>query len=157
MICGSQPRVRASTHRNQEGVCDRPGATLASTVESCYIVTSPRDRGAGMENANSRGHAQAGHLPSGIGRSRFGWFSLGLALVPSLVRAEGEPVVIGTAILPRDLSPWGMFLNADPIVQGVLIGLVIASIVTWTVWLAKTLEIVRARRRLPGSPDRLTR
>src|SRR6185436_1613343 len=68
-----------------------------------------------------------------------------------------EPAIIGTATLPRDLTPWGMFLNADPVVQGVLIGLVIASIVTWTVWLAKTIEIVRARRRLRGSLDRLTR
>jgi biopolymer transport protein ExbB len=59
-----------------------------------------------------------------------------------------EPAIIGTATLPRDLTPWGMFLNADPLVQAVLIGLVIASIVTWTVWLAKTIEIVRARRRL---------
>jgi biopolymer transport protein ExbB len=108
-----------------------------------------------MEHANSREHA--GHLSPAPGRPRFGCFSLGLALVPSLVRAEGEPAIIGNAILPRDLSPWGMFLNADPVVQGVLIGLVIASIVTWTVWLAKTIEIVRARSRLSGSLDRLTR
>jgi biopolymer transport protein ExbB len=110
-----------------------------------------------MEHANSKGHAPAGHLASAPSRPRFGWFSLGLALVPSLVRAEGEPAIVGNAILPRDLSPWGMFLNADPVVQGVLIGLVIASIVTWTVWLAKTIEIVRARSRLRGSLDRLTR
>jgi biopolymer transport protein ExbB len=50
--------------------------------------------------------------------------------------------------LPRDLSPWGMFKNADPIVQGVLIGLVIASVVTWTIWLAKTVELLAAKRRL---------
>ena len=56
--------------------------------------------------------------------------------------------VIGTASLPRDLSPWGMFLNADPLVKGVLIGLAIASVVTWTVWLAKTIEILFARRRV---------
>jgi biopolymer transport protein ExbB len=66
-----------------------------------------------------------------------------------------EPAVIGTATLPRDLSPWGMFLNADPVVQAVLIGLVIASVITWTVWLAKTIEIVRARRRLRASLARL--
>ncbi|TMJ28886.1 MAG: tonB-system energizer ExbB [Alphaproteobacteria bacterium] len=41
-----------------------------------------------------------------------------------------------------------MFQNADPIVQGVLIGLVVASVVTWTVWLAKTIEIFVARRRV---------
>jgi biopolymer transport protein ExbB len=40
-----------------------------------------------------------------------------------------------------------MFLNADPLVKGVLIGLLLASIITWTVWLKKTYELVWARRR----------
>jgi biopolymer transport protein ExbB len=52
----------------------------------------------------------------------------------------------GAAALPRDLSPWGMFMNADIVVKSVIIGLAIASFVTWTVWLAKTIEILRARR-----------
>ncbi len=47
--------------------------------------------------------------------------------------------------LPDDLSPWGMFLNADIVVKIVMIGLIIASIVTWTVWLAKTIELRHAR------------
>jgi biopolymer transport protein ExbB len=57
------------------------------------------------------------------------------------------PDVLGNAALPRDLSPWGMFVHADPVVKAVLIGLAIASVVTWTVWLAKTIELVMARRR----------
>jgi biopolymer transport protein ExbB len=52
------------------------------------------------------------------------------------------------ALLPRDLSPWGMFLNADEIVKAVMIGLALASLVTWTVALAKGVEVVAARRRL---------
>src|SRR5579871_6516658 len=28
--------------------------------------------------------------------------------------------VVGNAALPRDLSPWGMFLSADPVVKTVL-------------------------------------
>jgi biopolymer transport protein ExbB len=55
-------------------------------------------------------------------------------------------------LLPHNLSPWGMFLNADIVVKGVLIGLAFASLVTWTVWLAKTIELRlatnRARRRI---------
>ncbi len=50
------------------------------------------------------------------------------------------------ALLPRDLSPWGMFLNADIVVKAVMIGLAFASLVTWTVWLVKSLELMRARR-----------
>jgi biopolymer transport protein ExbB len=53
---------------------------------------------------------------------------------------------IATAILPRDLSPWGMFLNADIVVKIVMIGLIFASLVTWTVCLAKYLELWRAMR-----------
>jgi len=56
------------------------------------------------------------------------------------------------ALLPRNLSPWGMFMGADIVVKAVMIGLAFASLVTWTVWLAKTIELRRqarlARRRL---------
>ncbi len=48
--------------------------------------------------------------------------------------------------LPRDLSPWGMFLSAVPLVKAVMVGLAFASLATWTVWLAKTIELLNARR-----------
>ncbi len=56
--------------------------------------------------------------------------------------------VIGSAQLPRDLSPWSMFMTADILVQSVIVGLVFASLVTWTVWLAKNIELLSAMRRL---------
>ena len=59
--------------------------------------------------------------------------------------APGAPM-IASAALPRDLSPWGMFLNADIVVKIVMVGLVFASLVTWTVWLAKNLELWKATR-----------
>jgi hypothetical protein len=52
---------------------------------------------------------------------------------------------ITTAELPQDLSPWGMFLHADSIVKAVMIGLAFASLITWTVWIAKNLELRSAR------------
>ncbi|MER8431947.1 tonB-system energizer ExbB [Mesorhizobium caraganae] len=55
--------------------------------------------------------------------------------------ARTEPSAISLA-LPHDLSPWGMFMAADIIVKAVMIGLAFASLVTWTVWLAKSLEIL---------------
>ena len=39
-----------------------------------------------------------------------------------------------------------MFLNADIVVKIVMVGLVFASLVTWTVWLAKNLELWKATR-----------
>jgi biopolymer transport protein ExbB len=56
--------------------------------------------------------------------------------------------VFGEAALPRDLSPWGMFTSADIVVKAVIVGLAFASIVTWTVWLAKTIELLVSRRRV---------
>jgi biopolymer transport protein ExbB len=41
-----------------------------------------------------------------------------------------------------------MFLHADLVVQAVILGLSFASVVTWTVWLAKSIELFLARRRL---------
>jgi len=64
------------------------------------------------------------------------------------VSALAQDNIVATATLPRDLSPWGMYINADPVVKAVLIGLAFASLVTWTVWLAKTIEIVICKRRV---------
>jgi biopolymer transport protein ExbB len=60
-----------------------------------------------------------------------------------------------TAELPRDLTPLGMFMSADIVVKAVMVGLVVASVLTWTIWLAKTLELLAARRRLQHAQDML--
>ena len=52
--------------------------------------------------------------------------------------------------MAHDLSPWGMYQNADIIVKIVMIGLAIASIITWTIWIAKGFELLGAKRRLRG-------
>src|SRR5271154_6615673 len=63
---------------------------------------------------------------------------------------EAVPPAVDVApgLLPRDLTPWGMFMAADIIVKAVMIGLLFASVLTWTIWLAKTLELIGARRSL---------
>jgi biopolymer transport protein ExbB len=65
--------------------------------------------------------------------------------------ATDQPVgqtSVGGVQLPQDLSPWGMFEDADRLVKGVLIGLAFASLVTWTVYIAKTFELRTARREV---------
>jgi biopolymer transport protein ExbB len=52
--------------------------------------------------------------------------------------------------MAHDLSPWGMYKNADIVVKIVMIGLAIASIITWTIWIAKGFELMGAKRRLRG-------
>jgi biopolymer transport protein ExbB len=92
----------------------------------------------------------------GFARGRTGLSCLIAAVgapVGALAQEVGDTPVIGTATLPRDLSPWGMYLNADPVVKAVLIGLAFASLVTWTVWLAKTIEIIVAKRRVRAASN----
>ena len=50
--------------------------------------------------------------------------------------------------LPRDLTPVGMFMAADIVVKTVMIGLIFASILSWTIWFAKAIELMVARRRM---------
>jgi len=50
--------------------------------------------------------------------------------------------------LPHDLSPWAMFVSADSIVQTVMVGLALASVATWSLWLVKIVELGGARRRV---------
>ncbi|WP_185983362.1 tonB-system energizer ExbB [Aureimonas mangrovi] len=59
--------------------------------------------------------------------------------------------------IPHDLTPLGMFMAADWVVKGVMIGLALASLVTWTIWLAKALELAFARRRARAGVRRLER
>jgi biopolymer transport protein ExbB len=59
--------------------------------------------------------------------------------------------------LPHDLSPWGMFLAADIVVQAVMVGLVFASVTGWSIGLAKIIESYVARRRVSVLRDLLAR
>jgi biopolymer transport protein ExbB len=58
---------------------------------------------------------------------------------------SSQPYDRRRASMTAYLSPWGMFENSDLVVKAVIIGLAFASLVTWTVWLAKTLELRSAR------------
>lgn len=51
-------------------------------------------------------------------------------------------------IIPKDLSVLGMYQHADIVVKIVMIGLLLASVVTWTLLFSKGTEIITGRRRL---------
>jgi biopolymer transport protein ExbB len=69
----------------------------------------------------------------------------------SAVSADNGTAVVDTksskATL-RELSPWSMFLSADIIVKAVMIGLAFASLVTWTIFIAKMAELTLVQRGL---------
>ena len=62
-----------------------------------------------------------------------------------------------TATPAHDLTPWQMFLHADPVVQAVMVGLAIASVLTWTVLLAKSVELRRDARQLAHAGDAIAK
>jgi biopolymer transport protein ExbB len=66
---------------------------------------------------------------------------------PSPETPSPGAAAVSPSILPKDLSVWGMFMAADWLVQSVMVGLAIASVVTWTVFVAKSLELAVAFRR----------
>jgi biopolymer transport protein ExbB len=55
----------------------------------------------------------------------------------------------------HELSPWSMFLSADVLVKAVMISLAFASLVTWTIFFAKTVALFLARRRLRRALTRI--
>jgi biopolymer transport protein ExbB len=78
-------------------------------------------------------------------------------LLPACAFAQDAAAPASDALLklPRDLSPWGMFMAADIIVKAVMVGLAFASVLTWTIWFAKALELMRARARLNSAIEKL--
>ena len=51
----------------------------------------------------------------------------------------------------HELSPWSMFLSADILVKAVMIGLAFASLMTWTIFIAKMIELSVVQRKLRGA------
>ncbi|HXQ03870.1 MAG TPA: tonB-system energizer ExbB [Bradyrhizobium sp.] len=56
----------------------------------------------------------------------------------------------------RELSPWSMFLSADILVKAVMIGLAFASLVTWTIFIAKMIELSLAQRKLRAALGKIS-
>jgi biopolymer transport protein ExbB len=66
---------------------------------------------------------------------------------PAAAQMEAPTGLAATAALvPHDLSPWGMFMAADIVVQVVMVGLGLASLATWTVALTKFMELAAGKR-----------
>jgi len=59
--------------------------------------------------------------------------------------------------IPTNLSVGGMFAQADWVVKLVMIGLIIASVVTWTVFIAKHVELRKAHREADAMLSTLTK
>jgi biopolymer transport protein ExbB len=60
---------------------------------------------------------------------------------------EGKLLKAAAAEL-KELSPWTMFKSADVVVKAIMIGLAFASLVTWTIFIAKMIELTVVQRKL---------
>jgi biopolymer transport protein ExbB len=67
------------------------------------------------------------------------------AAAPAAAKSD---TAAGIAPAMKELSPWVMFQSADIIVKAVMIGLAFASLVTWTVLIAKSIELSIASTKL---------
>src|SRR5579871_2748452 len=67
---------------------------------------------------------------------------------PAASAPDAGAALKSTLLVPHDLSPWSMFLSADVIVKAVMIGLAFASLVTWTIFIAKMIELAVAQRKV---------
>ena len=106
-------------------MADEPNATAATTPAAATAPAAPAAEGQAPAAAPAEGQAQA----------------------PA--EDNVQPLVEDTSLgMAHDLSPWGMYKNADIVVKIVMIGLAIASIITWTIWIAKGFELLGAKRRL---------
>jgi biopolymer transport protein ExbB len=61
---------------------------------------------------------------------------------------EREKFLKAAAAELKELSPWTMFKSADVVVKAVMIGLAFASLVTWTIFFAKMLELAVVQRKV---------
>lgn len=76
--------------------------------------------------------------------------ALGGLLAPGIALASGQigTVPVSALVVPKNLTYWEMFANATLVVKAVMILLLLASVVTWTIWIAKQVELKNANRRL---------
>ncbi len=122
----------------------RPRAWSAVAVLLLSLMLAPTaafaDAQAPAAPAATEQHAPAADAPAATDPVQ----AVDAADVPEVLEADNS---LGMA---HDLSPWGMYQNADIIVKIVMIGLAIASIITWTIWIAKGFELIGAKRRLRG-------
>ena len=59
-------------------------------------------------------------------------------------------------VVLRELSPWSMFMSADILVKAVMIGLAFASLVTWTIFIAKMIELSLVQSKLRGALNKIS-
>jgi biopolymer transport protein ExbB len=90
--------------------------------------------------------------PSAAGQSTAAPAATDVSAAP----VDGGRSLKSTTVALRELSPWSMFLSADILVKAVMIGLAFASLVTWTIFIAKMIELSLAQRKLRAALGKIS-
>lgn len=139
-------------------------AAAPMTSSIGFAQTAPAETPAAPQASPSGAHGGAGPAPSATTPAAPAPAPTGqlAPAAPAPIAAPTAPAsspaptpVTAQATLPHDLSPWGMFMAADIVVKAVMLGLAFASLVTWTIWLAKALELATAKTRAQRAVRRL--
>jgi biopolymer transport protein TolQ len=104
-----------------------------------------------------RAHSSKGHADRTNSRGRYGDGRVPLSRRPSQApaarmgrdvraAARGRLRVSNVEAASPDMSPVALFLQADIVVKGVMVGLVLASVWTWAIIIAHALKIRRIAR-----------
>jgi biopolymer transport protein ExbB len=121
--------------------------TAAPTTTAATPATAPTTAGPVTAVAPTSAQAEAGAAAPQAPASP------GDAVAASSGSEAKAPKQVATAM--HELSPWSMFMAADIIVKAVMIGLASASLVTWTIFIAKTIELSLGQRRLDRALQRI--
>src|SRR5262245_2405010 len=79
------------------------------------------------------------------------------AAAPSTSAAAAENASTKLTIsVPKELSPWSMFMSADVVVKAVMIGLAFASLITWTVFIAKMIELSVVQQKVRSALKKIS-
>jgi biopolymer transport protein ExbB len=126
---------------------------LDNTIQTLVQRLGPQ----GSRNDQIERQLSQSHSLLGRGMMRFflriAWITA-LAMMPCAASAQVASPPVGTAGM-RELSPWSMFMSADILVKAVMVSLAFASLVTWTIFLGKTLQLLIARRRVKSDLARI--
>ena len=157
-VGSAQERTPESTIANGEAVTTNGGQPIAGALDRQAIANTDMTP-ARTESGESD---TEGGLPAAVQETAIGAAPFAENVTMPHAIGESTPSLLEDpagaishmlasserrADLPHDLSPIGMFLAADWVVKGVMIGLAFASLATWTVLIAKTIELAGARAR----------
>jgi biopolymer transport protein ExbB len=92
--------------------------------------------------------APSAAAPAAAAPAASAWTAPAAAPAAPTVAAPKPETAAAVAPAMKELSPWVMFMSADIIVKAVMIGLAFASLVTWTVFIAKSIELSVASGKL---------